>query len=226
VYQHYWSGEWEAALSLAEQLIARAERGASRRPELDGCLVRAWIALAQGDLVQATADADRAHDFSREAGDPQNLYPALALRARTLVAIGRQNDAAASAHELLSLLRERPSFPSFWVMDVAVVLAELGRGGELAEASARAPATRWLEAASAYVAGEPERAADLCAAIGALPEEAYARVEAAGAAFADGRRLDAEDQLERALEFYRRVGAASYCRRAEGLLPLSTVLDL
>jgi class 3 adenylate cyclase/tetratricopeptide (TPR) repeat protein len=226
VYQHYWSGEWEAALSLAEQLIARAERGASRRPELDGCLVRAWIALAQGDLVQATADADRAHDFSREAGDPQNLYPALALRARTLVAIGRQNDAAASAHELLSLLRERPSFPSFWVMDVAVVLAELGRGGELVEASARAPATRWLEAASAYVAGEPERAADLCAAIGALPEEAYARVEAAGAAFADGRRLDAEDQLERALEFYRRVGAASYCRRAEGLLPLSTVLDL
>jgi class 3 adenylate cyclase/tetratricopeptide (TPR) repeat protein len=226
VYQHYWSGEWGAALPLAEHLIARAERGTSRRLELDGCLVRGWIALARGDLVQATGDADRAHDFSRQAGDPQNLYPALALQARTYLATGRPNDAAACVHELLDLLRERPSFPSFWVMDVAVVLAELGRGGELTEASARAPETRWLEAANAYVTGEPERAADLCAAIGALPEEAYARVEAAGAALADGRRSDAEDQLNRALVFYRRVGATSFCRRAEELLPLSTVPDL
>jgi class 3 adenylate cyclase/tetratricopeptide (TPR) repeat protein len=225
VYQHYWSGEWEAALSLAEHLIARAERGPSRRPELDGCLVRGWIALARGDLEQATADADRALRFSREAGDPQNLYPALALSARTLLATGQQDEAAACARELLGLLREQPSFPSFWVVDVAVVLAELDRGDELAEASARAPATRWLEAASAYVAGEPDRAADLCAVIGALPEEAYARVEAARAALADGRHSDAEDQLDRALEFYRHVGASSYCRRAEGLLPLSTVLD-
>lgn len=223
VYQHYWSGEWTAALVLAEKLIARAERGTSRRPELDGCLVRGWIALARGDVVQATEDADRAHDFGRQAGDPQNLYPALALQARTHIATGRPVEAAACVDELLELLRERPSFPSFWVMDVAVVLAELGRGDELAGASARAPATRWLEAASAYVAAEPDRAADLCDVIGALPEAAYARVEAARALLADGRRLDAEDQLNRALEFYRRVDATSFYRRAEGLLSLSTV---
>src|SRR5439155_23248327 len=147
VYQHYWSGEWMAALALAEKLIARAERGTSRRPELDGSLVRGWIALARGDFVQATEDADRAHEFSRQAGDPQNLYPALALQARTQIAAGRPAEAAACVDELLELLRERPSFPSFWVMDVAVVLAELGRGDELAAAAARAPATRWLEAA-------------------------------------------------------------------------------
>jgi class 3 adenylate cyclase/tetratricopeptide (TPR) repeat protein len=223
VYQHYWSGEWTAALVLAEKLIARAERGTSRRPELDGCLVRGWIALARGDVVQATEDANRAHDFGRQAGDPQNLYPALALQARAYMATGQAADAAACVDELLELLRERPSFPSFWVMDVAVVLAELGRGDELAGASARAPATRWLEAASAYVAAEPERAADLCDVIGALPEAAYARVEAARALLADGRRLDAEDQLNRALEFYRRVDATSFYRRAEGLLSLSTV---
>src|SRR5579864_699885 len=104
-------------------------------------------------------------------------------------------------------------------MDVAVVLAELGRGDELAAAAARAPATRWLEAASAYLAAEYEQAADLCDAIGALPEAAFARVDAARAAFDAGRLSDAENLLSRALEFYRQVDATSHYRRAELLSP-------
>jgi DNA-binding SARP family transcriptional activator/class 3 adenylate cyclase len=218
VYQHYWSGEWDAAISLAEQLIARAEHGASRRPELDGCLVRGWIALARGDLAGAMAYTDRAGDFSRAAGDPQNLYPALALRARTLVAAGRRTEAAACADELLRLLGERPSLPSFWVLDLAIVLLALGRGSELGEVGARTPSTRWLEAARAYVEGEPGRAASICAEIGALSEEAYARLEAATVALVAGRRSDAEAELGRALDFYRRVRADAYCRRADELL--------
>jgi class 3 adenylate cyclase/tetratricopeptide (TPR) repeat protein len=218
LYEQYWSGEWDAAWSLAEQLLARAERGPSRRLELDARLVQGWIALARGDIALAMADSDRALDFSREAGDPQNLYPALALRARTLAASDQLADAAASADELLNLMGEQPSLPSFWVMDLAIALARLGRGGELAKAAADVPSTRWLEAATAYVMGEPARAADLCAEIGALPEEAYARLEAAGAALAAGRRSEAEDHLSGALEFYRHVAAASYCRHAEALL--------
>jgi tetratricopeptide (TPR) repeat protein len=175
LYEHYWKGEWEAASSLAEQLLARAERGRLRRLELDARLVRGWIALDAGDIALATTDADRALAFSREAGDPQNLYPALALRARTLAAAGRRDEAAGDADELLRLMREQPSLPSFWVMDLAIVLAELGRGEELMDAAAGGPSTRWLEAATAYVAGDPGRAADLCAEIGALPEETYCR---------------------------------------------------
>ena len=175
LYEEYWSGEWDAAWALAEQFLARAERGQSERLEVDACLVRGWIALARGDVALALADAKRALDFSREAADPQNLYPALALRARMLAAAGRQNEAGEHADELLHLMREQPSLPSFWVMDLAIVLDELGRGEELAEAAADGPSTRWLEAAAAYVAGDPGRAADLCAEIGALPEEAYCR---------------------------------------------------
>jgi class 3 adenylate cyclase/tetratricopeptide (TPR) repeat protein len=218
VYQHYWSGEWEQASSLAEQLLARAARGGSRRLELDGCLVRGWIALARGDVGQALADSERALAFGREGGHPQNLYPALALRARMLAGVGREAEAAACAHELLELLGEQPSLPSFWVMDVAVALAELGRGDELAEASALAPVTRWLDAAAAYVGDEPARAADLLAEIGALPEEADARVSAARAALADGRRAEAESHVAQAVQFYRRVGAVSYCSAAEAVL--------
>ncbi len=218
LYEQYWSGEWDAAWSFAEQLLARAERGPSRRLELDASLVRGWIALARGDVALALADADRALDFSREAGDPQNLYPALALHARTLAASDRQAEAEEDVDELLRLVREQPSLPSFWVADLAIVLAGLGRGYELAEAAEALQSTRWLEAATAYVAGEPAEAADLYAEIGALPDEAYARLEAAGAALRAGRHSEAKDQLGRALDFYRRVAAASYRRHAEALL--------
>jgi class 3 adenylate cyclase/tetratricopeptide (TPR) repeat protein len=218
VYERYWSGDWDEAWSLAEELVTRAERGASRQLELDGRLVRGWIALGRGDLAVALHDAESALEFGREAADPQNLYPALALRARTLAAADQLADAAASADELLQLMREQPSLPSFWVMDLAIALAWLGRGDELAEAAEHVPSTYWLEAAAAYASGEPGRAADLCAEIGALPEEAYARLEAAGVALAAGRRSEAEAQLAHAREFYRQTPAASYSRRADALL--------
>jgi thioredoxin-like negative regulator of GroEL len=92
-------------------------------------------------------------------------------------------------------------------------------------ASDRAPTTSWLDAANAYLAREYGRAADLCAAIGALPEEAFFRIDAAQAAHDDGDQVEAADQLDRALDFYRRVGAASALRRAEGVVPLSVALD-
>ena len=61
-------------------------------------------------------------------------------------------------------------------------------------------------------------AADVCAEIGALPDEAYVRYEAARHALAEGMRVDAEAQLARSLAFFRRAGASSYCQRAEELL--------
>ena len=218
LYEQYWSGEWDQAWSLADELLMRAERGPSRRLELDARLVRGWIALARGDAGLAMTDIDRALELSREAGDPQNVYPALAFRARTLAALGQLADAAQTVDELLQQMRDQPSLPSFWVMDLAIALTELGRGSELADAATNLPATRWLEAATAYVAGDARRAAELYAKIGALPEEAYARLQAASAGLASGERSDAEEQLAHALTFYRRVAAESYCREAEALV--------
>ncbi len=170
LYQAYWSRDWDTARLLADQLVARSERGPSRRPELDARIVRAWIALSDGDVPLAVAEAERALALSRAAGVPQNLYPALALHARALAAAGRADDAATDADELLGLMRQQPSLPSFWILDLAIGLAALGRGDELHAAAEEAPSTLWLEAATAYVAGDAERAAELCADIGALPE--------------------------------------------------------
>src|SRR6266508_3767244 len=51
-------------------------------------------------------------------------------------------------------------------------LTALGRADEFLVAAARAAiSTRWLEAGTAYARGQMEKAADICAVIGVLPNE-------------------------------------------------------
>jgi hypothetical protein len=102
------------------------------------------------------------------------------------------------------------------------VLKALGRSEELEAVAERASAsTRWLDAARAYAAGAFEEAADIYAEIGSAPDEAYARLRAAEALVAAGRRAAADAQLRQALAFYRSVGAAAYIRDAESLFAAS-----
>ena len=50
------------------------------------------------------------------------------------------------------------------------------------------------------------------------PHEAYTRLRAAETLIADNRRTEADEQLEKALAFFRSVGATRYVREAEALL--------
>jgi len=50
------------------------------------------------------------------------------------------------------------------------------------------------------------------------PHEAYARLRAAEQLVAEGRQAEADAQLEKALAFFRSVGATRYIREAEALL--------
>jgi hypothetical protein len=75
----------------------------------------------------------------------------------------------------------------------------------------------WVAAAREFVAGNLERAAEIYARIGSLPDEAYARLKAAEQLASDGDPTRADAQRERAVEFYRSVGAARYVREAEAL---------
>jgi hypothetical protein len=81
--------------------------------------------------------------------------------------------------------------------------------------------TRWLDAAGTYASGAFEEAADVYAEIGSVPDEAFARLRAAEALVAAGRRPEADAQLQQALAFYRSVGATVYIREAESLFAVS-----
>ena len=69
--------------------------------------------------------------------------------------------------------------------------------------------------------GRVPTAADVCAEMGLTTDEAQDRLAAARLLVAQGRRAEADEQLRRALAFYRSVGASRYVREGESLLAAS-----
>ena len=61
-------------------------------------------------------------------------------------------------------------------------------------------------------------AADLYGQIGALPDEAYARLQAGRQLIEQGRQPEGDAELEKSLLFWRRVDATAYIRDCVELL--------
>ena len=216
VVEDYWCGRWDDAVGRAERLFG--ERAALAYLEGWVRIVRGQMRLARGDAAGALEDSAQALETARAAKDTQVLYPALAFRGRALAAAEHAHEAGGPIGELLSRLTgEEWSMGDFW-LDLAFALHDLGRLEDLRAAVDRVKnptRSRWVGVADAIARGELERAANRCADIGTLPDEAYVRLVAAKALADAGRHEDAEDQLERALSFHRSVGADAYVREAE-----------
>jgi class 3 adenylate cyclase len=222
VGEYYWTGRWDEALALTAEILSEAEAGSPGYMDSMCLMARARIGAARND-DGALGDATEALDLARITKDPQVLYPALALRARIALGVGRLEEAGALVDELLALWTTRPDtiihshLESF--RDLAPVVRTLGRGAELVSISEGAvKRTPWIEAATAFVSGDFQRAAAIYAKCGSLPDEAYARLRAADALIAAGRRTDGDRELERALAFYRSVKAKAYLTEGEALL--------
>jgi class 3 adenylate cyclase/tetratricopeptide (TPR) repeat protein len=214
VAEDYWCGRWDDAVERAEKLFA--ERRALAYLEAWPRIVRGQVRLARGDSAGALEDSARALEGARAAKDTQVLYPALAFRGRALAESGHDHEAGEPLGELLARLTgEEWSMAYFWI-DFGLALHDLGRAGALRAAVRRVKRpTRWVGVADAIAGGDLESAADRCAEIGTLPDEARVRLLAARALADAGRHEDAENQLERALAFHRSVGADAYVREAE-----------
>jgi tetratricopeptide (TPR) repeat protein len=213
VLEDYWRGRWEAALAGADRFIAETAAGVRHFME-DVCrLVRGRIRLARGDLAGALDDAAADVELGRQQEAPEALQAALALQAHALLVAGSVEEADRTAGELLELLASQGVLVTNpdWSGELAIVLHDLGRGAELPALVARlSPLPPWLDAATAMAGGDFERAAETYARIGSLPDEAFARLRAAGRLAAAGRHADAERQRQPALAFWRRVGAAAH----------------
>ncbi|HEX6678386.1 MAG TPA: hypothetical protein VF486_25635, partial [Actinomycetes bacterium] len=99
-------------------------------------------------------------------------------------------------------------------IDLGIDLVELGRPAEVLDG---ALPSRWLDAAKAFVAGDPRHAAEIYAQIGSRPDEAYAHLEAARRLSTDGHADEARAEAEAALSFYREVEATAYLEESERL---------
>ena len=215
---HFSCGRWEEARRLAEELLASGEATVVGEPDIRG--LAAELRLADDDVAGAASECERALELVR--GQQQDtmalttLTGALRRRATIALAEGRR----AAADEIVdSVLFRSPVLWGEIVIELALLLVDLERSGDalISEASSR-PSDPWLEVGAAIARGQLVQAADRLATMGAPTHEAAVRLRAAAELVASGRRAEADGQLQRALRFYRSVGAPRYVREAEALL--------
>jgi class 3 adenylate cyclase/tetratricopeptide (TPR) repeat protein len=211
-------GQWHEALRFIDGFLAEIEAG---RPHYSApyCYsARARFRSASDDTAGALADIDRALELARRATDPQCLYPALAVAAHVLMENGDAQRATLLVDEFLAGLTQGVNLG--WTMDhlhvLASTLVALGRGEELVGVLPQRE-YRWVEAARARAHGDLRRATDICAAMEARTEEAADRLLLAEALVEQGRRSEADVELQRALAFYGEVGATRYLRQGQAL---------
>jgi predicted ATPase/class 3 adenylate cyclase len=201
----YYVGKWDDAVSFATELISAAEASGGHYLEGISRVMRSKIRLARGDGDLAVEDSIRALAHARAIGDPQNVGAALAHRARMLLDEGNRGQAAQLADESLALP------PNFYpLVDLALVLHEVGRGEELRAWLEGFPGRLWVAAVLAIVDSDFHAAAESLARMGNVAEAAYVRL-----------RSGTEVDIRLALEFYRSVGATRYIREGESMLAAS-----
>jgi class 3 adenylate cyclase/tetratricopeptide (TPR) repeat protein len=206
-------GRWDEAFRLADEFIAEVEAGSPHYQEADCRLTRGTIRLARGDVSGALEDAIKGANFARAAKDLQLVHPNLGFSARVHAVAGERAAAEALAEEVLATA----PMIGIYATELAWAMRELGRGDEFVErafapqSSEHGPAP-WRAAALAVAAGDLERAASLYDEIGARSHWAYARLAAAEERGIGGA------ELERALAFFRDMGATAYLERGEALL--------
>jgi predicted ATPase len=222
----YATGRWDELQRRREEFLT--EQGPSHYNA--GYVNEIWgrVRLARGDLAGALQEAEATLESSRRAKDPQRMQPALASVAFTVLAAGRHQECSERIDELLALDPIHIAIAHVLgpALDLAWIMTALGRADEFIEAAANDDRrTRWLEAGIAFARGEVERSADVCARTGVQPCEAYARLLAGEKLLAEGRLEAASAQLNKALVFYRSVGATGYIRRAETMVAVPHIQE-
>jgi class 3 adenylate cyclase len=219
----YTLGRWDEALAGADAFIAAVESGSPHYLAPQAYTVRALIRLARDHSERVLDDAQQAVALARRAKDPQILFLTLAGAAHVHSEMGDQETAFELVDEYLTAIAsgQQLAFAVSWVHVFAWTVNNAGRGQELTRLLADVGQVPWVRAARAFAEGDPQASAQICAEMGALTQEAYARLAAARGLAEERRRTEADEQLRRVLSFYRSVGAKRYVREGEALLPAS-----
>ena len=220
---HYRRGEWDEAMRMADEYLGAIEAGSPHYNAFQDWVIRAQMRAARGDLAGAMRDAGSGLAAGRALADPQAVYFVLPACANIFSLAGEHDRAVPLVRELIEAL-EGGLDVQFAVVNFPVFAAaarHLGLEQEVLAALADYAATPWTDAVRAYGQRDFAAAAEILRRIGTRPDEAEARLRAAEELVAQGRRAEADEQMQQALAFYRSVGATRYVRECEALLPAS-----
>jgi class 3 adenylate cyclase/tetratricopeptide (TPR) repeat protein len=209
-------GEWDEALAIADEFIAECELGSEHLLDGPTRLFRGYMRLARGQRDEALVDFRRALELARERPeDPNMIVPALVRNAWAHLQLGRAAEAHALFLEAFPVLERHPLARPWTIAEVAIDLGEISAPRAI---FAKLPPTPGQRAMLAVLDRDFETAADEYAAADIRIFEAEARLRNAEQLFASGRSVEGEAQLERALAFYRPLGATLFVERGEALL--------
>jgi tetratricopeptide (TPR) repeat protein len=203
-------GDLHATLERAEELLAVStdEQQVSNAAHF----LRAWVRALRGQIDEALPESEKGLERSRRLADAQQLAPMLLLRAYVLLSAGKPGEANALLDECLAI--EHLLTRSTNIDQLPLVLAELGRAADYANALATIPVTgAWIDAGLAVAAGDLARAAELYGTIGARFDQNWARLLAAERGDASG--------LDAARAYFAEQGTTPFLRRCQALLPAS-----
>jgi class 3 adenylate cyclase/tetratricopeptide (TPR) repeat protein len=211
----FYAGRWQSIEARANAFLEESEKEPHYMDGVAFC-ARSMIELAGDKIELARADVERAIAVGRRVVDPQAKNPALAMGAFVYAELGQYEQA-------LPLLEEIEPEPFIGAIPMAFfAAAELGTAAEFRErVRAFGRETGWDRAGDAVLDGRWADAADAYDEIGARSWAALAALRATQTLVEQGRRAEADEQLIRALAFYRSVGATRYIREGESLLAAS-----
>jgi tetratricopeptide (TPR) repeat protein len=204
-------GDWDRAASLVDEVLAEIESSGSHYLEGDMLQMRASLRQARGDAAGALGDVERALELARATKDPQTLVPALATCAWVHAQEDREEVAQTAIAEVIEICRSLERH--YYTLAITLIwpVLDLGRETDFIAVFDRQDETDpWTAAAVAAAHGDLTAASARFAAFGAAWFEAEAHL-----------RMGTDAEVERALSFFRRVGASRRVRAAEALLAAS-----
>ena len=211
IYRDYHVGNWDEFLAHARSFLDDSERRGGSYQDAYFLASLAQIAFARGDDEEAQANARAALETARKVRDPQVLLNVLEDVAEVEARLGDVDEARRHATEFLG--GDLFSVRLWTVADRIGIAAELR-----AIADAHVGHNRWARVAQLALDGDFVAAADTLDDMDRPDLSAHARMRAAEQLVGAGRRVEADEQLSKALAFFRYAGATRYIGEAEALL--------
>jgi predicted ATPase len=218
-YTTFLGGDWDEALRLADEFVAECEVGSGQTLAHQVHSTRAAIYLGRDDVEAAVAEYRVALELARGCDSAMSLRRQLADNAEAYVELGQLQQARALADEVL---RGGDTVRSYWawnVFSLGLVAEPLGVTDALLALLGSSEADSFEERVLRHLLVKDfGAAADMMAASGRPTREALLRLRVGRALIDQGVVAEGHMQLEKALAFYRSVGATRYIREANALL--------